>query len=376
MFIRQNVHLAHFQLRNFLASTSRSQSFYPGLRGVWQLNPTTGKSEVAMDLSDMAGGIQISTLAADCGILIAGTFNGEYCMRSLESTNKKYTDGQITTNTSGITNHLQIHMARRSSGPLAAFASNDQGFRILDITTEKFINETMYNFPLNCSALSPDRRLRVMVGDHFDALITNADSGEILERLSGHRDFGFACDWADDGWTVATGFQDKGVKIWDARRWCNASGVSTPLCTIRSKMAGVRSLKFSSLGSGKRVLVAAEEADYVNIIDAQTFRSKQAFDLFGELGGVAFANDGQDLQILCCDRTRGGIVQLERCHLAAEMVSEPGGDIPYPPGHWIRRRLGFDWRDTPAEVLDHPSSTGTMTRRRRIGGHLEDMEPF
>ncbi|OHW95663.1 WD domain-containing protein [Colletotrichum incanum] len=368
MDIRQNVHLAHFQLRNILACAGRSHAFYPGQGAVHQINPISGESEVAMDLNDIIG-VQISTLDASCGVLIAGTFNGEYCMRNIYSQDKKYTEGQITNHISGITNHLQIHQSRNSSAPLAAFASNDQGFRIMDVATEKFVLDTQYGCPINCSALSADRRLRVMVGDNYNVLIASADTGEILQELGGHRDFGFACDWSDNGWTVATGFQDMSVKLWDARMWTNSDGTSKPLTTIRSEMAGVRSLRFSPTGSGPQVLVAAEEADYVNIIDIQTLAHKQTFDIFGEIGGVEFTNDGQDLNILCMDRTRGGLVQLERCDVGY------GADFEYahqaaPLDPW--------WRSSQSGILADTEMPGPkMTaQRERSTTCFDDLEPF
>ncbi|KAH8736750.1 hypothetical protein BGZ61DRAFT_524990 [Ilyonectria robusta] len=315
LHVRPDVYLAHFQLRSVLACPSRSQAFYPGTRGINCINPISRKTELALDLSGISGlGSIISTLDAKHGVLMAGMFNGEYCLRNLESDDRRhFVDGQITGNPGGITNHLQIHLPRRSSRPVAALASNDHGFRVMDLSTETFLMDTVYPFPLNCTAISPDGRLRVMVGDHCNVIISNAETGQIQKELTGHRDFGFSCDWSDDGWTVATGFQDKGVKIWDARRWCSTSGEGRPLCTIRSEMAGVRNLRFSPGGSGQRVLVAAEEADYINIIDAQTFRTKQTVDIFGEIGGVAFTNDGQNLSVLCSDHHRGGLLQLERC---------------------------------------------------------------
>ena len=378
MDIRQNVHLAHFQLRSVLSCPRRSKAFYPGVKAVYELNPVTGRSEVAMNLSDIPG-VQVSTLGADCGVLIAGTFNGEYCLRAIDSTSKAYTEGQVTSHSNGITNHLQIHESRRSANPLVAFASNDHGFRVMDIETEKFISDVMYDFPMNCSALSPDRRLRVMVGDHFNVLITDADSGEILQELTGHRDFGFACDWADDGWTVATGFQDKGIKIWDARRWTNSSGNGTPLCTIRTEMAGARSMRFSPLGSGRRVLAAAEEADIVNLIDAQTLDRKQKIDIFGEIGGVDFTNDGQNLNILCCDRDRGGLLQLERCNFGADVVWDSEEERVRTKLRCRQRgmeRRGQDWRPTLEKVMDEPRSLGTEAQRRLRSAFYEDMQPF
>ncbi|OLN81004.1 putative WD repeat-containing protein C2A9.03 [Colletotrichum chlorophyti] len=368
MDIRQNVHLAHFQLRNILACAGRGHAFYPGQRAVHQMNPVSGDSEIAMDLNDMIG-VQISTLDANCGILIAGTFNGEYCMRNIYSEDKKYTEGQITSHISGITNHLQIHESRNSSSPLAAFASNDQGFRIMDVATEKFVLDMQYDCPINCSALSADRRLRVMVGDSYNVLIANADTGEILQELGGHRDFGFACDWSDNGWHVATGFQDKSVKVWDARKWTNSDGTSAPLATIRSEMAGVRSLRFSPTGTGPRVLVAAEEADFVNIIDVETLAHKQTFDIFGEIGGVEFTNDGQDLNILCMDRTRGGLVQLERCDVSYSAGFELAYQATPTDAWWKPSRNAISY----AEMSRWPEVSAEQETKTAL---FDNLEPF
>lgn len=107
------------------------------------------------------------------------------------------------------------------------------------------------------------------------------------------------------------------VKIWDARKWTNSSGVAQPVTTIAAEVAGVRKLKFSPLGSGKRVLLAAEPADIISVIDAQTFTSKQTLSFFGEIGGVDFTNDGQNVFVAICDNMRGGIMEFERCDSAS-----------------------------------------------------------
>jgi WD40 repeat protein len=163
------------------------------------------------------------------------------------------------------------------------------------------------------------------VGDYSSSLLIDSTTGEVLRQMSGHRDYGFACDWSDDGRTVATGFQDKRIMVWDARRWCDSRGVDTPLQVIRTNMGSPRSLRFSPLGSGRNVLAAAEDADFVHVIDGQLYRSKQTFDMFGEIGGISFANDGQNLNVLCADRDRGGLVQFERCGHGPEPMLENKG---------------------------------------------------
>lgn len=381
MDIRHNIVLSHFQLRNILARTSRTRAFYPGLDAVYQFNPVSGENRAVMRLSGTPGSL-VSTMAADHGVLIAGLFNGEYMLRHLDSEEPESTachDGVITSHISGITNHVQVHQSRVSATPLAAFSSNDMYFRVLDIATETWLSSERYPFPLNCSALSPDRRLRVMVGDDKNVLITAAESTlsrgrpEVLHTLAGHRDFGFACDWADDGWTVATGFQDKSVKVWDARRWTDGSGAPRPVCTLRAEMAGVRGLRFSPVGSGKRVLIAAEEADYVSVIDAQSFRSKQTLDLFGEIGGVAFSDGGRDLTVLCCDHTRGGLLQLERCGEGREAAWDEDDGLRNRRDRRWQRGTTYDWRRSV--VTEERRIKETRSRRRRKGA-LNEVDPF
>ncbi|KAI0898253.1 YVTN repeat-like/Quino protein amine dehydrogenase [Annulohypoxylon nitens] len=371
MDIRRDVRLLHFQLRNILGVASRTRVFYPSFTTIKEHDPTTGRDKTAMRFENQTGAC-ISTLTANEDILIAGGFYGTYQYRNLNSTmNLDAYEGQLTNHNSGITNHVQLHSSRHSSTPLAAFASNDFGFRVVDLSTNKITSEIMYDFAMNCSALSPDMRLRVIVGDHENVIITDAESGEVLQDLEGHKDFGFACDWAPDGWTVATGNQDKTIRIWDARKWKNSKGEAESIAVVRSEMAGARCLRFSPLGSGKRILVAAEEADFVNLIDAQTFRTRQTMDIFGELGGVDFANGGHDLIALSCDLSRGGVMRLERCDDGAEDTfgyadrSRSEG----LPWWWTP---GYDWMLSPEQTVATPRSQETLTQKRRRAAMSEN----
>ncbi|KAI2629049.1 WD40-repeat-containing domain protein [Xylaria nigripes] len=370
MDLRNDVRLLHFQLRNILACASRTAVYYPCTSSfIRELDPTTGQDKIAMKFR-ASNDASITTLTAGEGFLVAGGFSGSYRYRrtDTEDTSRCY-DGNLTDHPSGISNHVQVCSSRRSSIPLAAFASNDYGFRVVDLARNQIISDKMYDYALNCTAISPDKRLRVMVGDRREVMIADAETGECLQRLEGHRDFGFACDWAPDGWTVATGNQDKSIRIWDARKWKNSKGESTSVAVMRAEMAGVRILRFSPLGSGKRLLLATEEADMINIIDAQTFNSKQTIDIFGELAGVSFASAGQEVLALSSDPVRGGVLCLERCDSGAEDTfnyKEPR----YSQEWW--RSPGYDWLPTPQEVVDHPGSQITLTQKRRQAAMAED----
>ncbi|TVY52161.1 putative WD repeat-containing protein [Lachnellula cervina] len=377
------VHLTHFQLRNLMSCVSRDTIFYTSKSKILQWNPSSGTKapeSVVMNLESpnvqpfhaaaFQGGTQISTLAAGHDILIAGGFCGEYALVNLRShKDTKHTEGLLTDEMNSITNHVQIHLSRSSSLPVAAFSSNDMGFRILDVNTNQFIAEHKYDHAINCSAISPDQRLRVLVGDTRQVMICNSETGEVLQSLDGHRDYGFACDWADDGWTVATGNQDMQIKIWDARKWTSSSGAAQAVATISAEMGGARKLQFSPVGSGKRVLVAAEPADFVSVIDAQTFTSKQTLSFFGEIGGVDFTNDGQDLIVANCDSMRGGIMQYERCDFAGDGLHGLEA-LREKSDRYRRKSTGFDWMSDDEDLVNHPKSRGTVTHRRRKAAEL------
>lgn len=392
MKMRKAPYLAHFQLRNLLAAPSKSRVFYADRRSiVRQYNFATNKTEVALRYPSELY-IQISTIAAGHGALVSGGFNGEYCTVNIDS---EYSDdgsgassslsdkksGTLTNLGSGISNHIQIHSARRSGGPLAAFASNDSHVRVMDLGTQEIVSDDHFQFAVNCTAVSPDKRLRVVVGDSSEAYIVTAErernmmdvdgassAPHVVQKLGGHADYGFACAWADDGYTIATGNQDRAIKIWDARKTSTASGIWTPVVTLRTTMAGARSLHFSPAGSGKRVLVAAEEADILHIIDAQTFDKRQEFDVFGELAGLGFSESGQDLFALCTDPLRGGLLHFERKGFLSAAATFDETPIQGMPGY-----SDFDWPDMHGRSYRQRSRG---TRRRLRAAAVSSMSPF
>jgi WD40 repeat protein len=253
----------------------------------------------------------ITTIASSDNVLIAGAFDGEYAITDLTSTYQtpcvfgRTADVSRETR-SRIVNHLHLFEGRTTYHPQAVLCSNDYHLRVLDCATNQFTRSFLYPAAVNCSATSPNGRMRVVVGDFQETLITNAETGQPFETLHSHADDAFACAWADDGIHVATAAQDSTIVVWDARNWAK------PITTLTSQLGVTRSLRFSPIGSGPRVLIAAEADDYINVINAQTFETKQVFDFFGPIGGVTFTPDGQSLFIANGERTFGGIIELER----------------------------------------------------------------
>ncbi|KAH7076458.1 WD40-repeat-containing domain protein [Paraphoma chrysanthemicola] len=302
----------HFQLRNVLTATSRNDIYYAAGHRVFRTDAEGSSSDVMIDLSKrLTPDGSITTIASTDSVLIAGAFDGEYAITNLTSeygtpcTFGRTSDFSADTK-SRIVNHMHLYESRTTYHPQAVLCSNDHRLRVLDCATDKFVRSFTYSAAVNCAATSPNGRMRVVVGDFQETLITNAETGQPFETLNSHTDDAFACAWADDGIHVATAAQDSTIVVWDARYW------ERPLTVLTSELSIPRSLRFSPVGSGPRVLVAAEADDYINIINAQTFESKQVFDFFGPIGGTTFTPDGQSLLIANGERRFGGIIELDR----------------------------------------------------------------
>lgn len=362
-------YIPHFQLRNLLATTSRNDVYYAALHKVMRTDASGSPATTIMDLSKQTTDgqrFQVTTLAAKDDVLIAGGFEGEYALTSLSSTyGTSPTLGRIRDRSpdskSHITNHIHLFENRHSYTPQAVLCSNDYRLRILDVGTNAFTHSFLYPTAVNCSATSPDGRMRVVVGDFQETLITNADTGQPLESLNSHTDDVFACAWADDGVHVATAAQDSTIVVWDARYW------GKPLTVIYSQVSIPRVLRFSPVGGGPRVLVAAEADDYISIINAQTFESRQVFDFFGSTAGVSMTPDGQSLFVANSEKRFAGIMELERAGWG-EKQNGRGEGMWHAGKRWKgqwEKEMVVDWMDDDGLRADRRVVCGWDERERR-----------
>lgn len=343
-----------------LAATSRNDVLYAAGQKVLRTDPEGAPAEAVIDLSKKTAlDGSITTIASLNDVVIAGAFEGEYAIADLSSTvGTSCTFGRTSDfasdSKSKIVNHLHLFESRTTYHPQGVLCSNDHNMRILDCATNIFTHNFQYSAAVNCSATSPNGRMRVVVGDFQETLITNADTGQPFEVLKSHTDDAFACAWADDGIHIATAAQDSTIVVWDARYW------SRPLTVLTSELSVPRALRFSPVGSGPRVLVSAEADDYISIINAQTFESKQVFDFFGPLGGVTFTPDGQSLFIANGERRFGGLIELERTGWAEKTARRGSFDSE-------RDDLVTDWAaDHQLDDFERSHSSAIERQRRGI----------
>jgi WD40 repeat protein len=258
---------------------------------------------------------KVSTLAANEELVVAGGFHGQYVCKRVDGVGESLKDeglseGYVTRDPTGITNHVSI-LGKSSKTPgRVIFASNDFYVREFDVQTSKFLNCDKYQWAVNCSAYNPrNSNMRLLVGDSIMGLVVDAAANKTIATLSGHSDYGFACSWSSDGYTLATGNQDGTCRVFDIRNTSKAVQV------ISSQLFGaIRSLTFDSSG---RFLAFSEPIDYVTILDANAnYEKGQVIELYGDIGGIGFTEGAyggcQYLTIGNCDENFGGIFQYER----------------------------------------------------------------
>lgn len=321
---------SHHQLRHALASVDRDVYYTTPNKVMRASLACPSMEETVLDLTKSKSTwapIRITCLAAtDSAVLIAGGFDGEYAIRNLDSP-APHSEGYVTHETNGVVTHVHSFFDRRCGLPQAAFCVNDRSLRLMDVGTETFTKTFSYGYSLNSAVTSGDGRLRAIVGDSKDALVTNAETGETLVTLQRHDENIFSCDWSPDGRLLATGAEDGKIILWDARKW------SEPLCVAWAALTCPRSLHFTSDSSK---LISAEDRDVVSIFDArdQHQMTKQDLCFLGTIAGVTLINGGDEIVVANGDRSVGGLLSFRRLYDDAVCPADRGSTDAVEKRRW------------------------------------------
>eukprot|EP00166_Cyanidium_caldarium_P003575 ctg_3474.g591 len=256
--------------------------------------------------------VQVSTMATDGYVAVAGGFFGEIVGVDCRSERVLF-DVRVTPDlNNAITNSIELFGGRGgcatgTSGPARymATANNDCRVRIYDLerlaldaataTEPPGVSSTVtstpsrsasapaplsslvFPWPVNHTSVRPSTTsssssfssrtdditastLLAVAGDETDVFLVPCNAPRDMQTLRGHRDYTFATAWHPNGLYLATGNQDCTCRVWDVRR------LDRPLLarTLAARMGAVRSVHFSGDG---RFLCAAEAADFVHLID-------------------------------------------------------------------------------------------------------------
>ncbi|RCV08112.1 hypothetical protein SETIT_1G299900v2 [Setaria italica] len=308
--------ILHYQLRNLVWATSKHDVYF---LSNYSIHHWSALSSVDTELMNVEGHVaptekhpgsllegfskvQVSTFAVKDNLLVAGGFQGEIICKHLHREGISFCC-RTTYDDNAITNAVEIFNA--SSGAVHFIASsNDSGVRDYDMERFQLCKHFQFEWPVNHTSLSPDRKVAIIVGDDPNCLLIDAKSGEILHSMKGHRDYSFASAWSPDGLTFATGNQDKTCRIWDVRK------LSKPVHVLRGNLGAIRSIRFTSDG---RFMSMAEPADFVHVFDVKSdYNRKQELDFFGEISGASFSPDTDALFVGVSDRAYGSLLQFGR----------------------------------------------------------------
>ncbi|KAJ4799512.1 Transducin/WD40 repeat-like superfamily protein [Rhynchospora pubera] len=308
--------ILHFQLRNLVWATSKHDVYLMSHHSVLHWSALTSEKK---ELIDVQGHVapsekhpgsllegfyqtQVSTLAVKDNLLVAGGFQGEIICKFLDREGISYCC-RTTFDENAITNAIEIYNGP-SGGVHFMASNNDSGVRVFDMERFFLCRTFRFDWPVNHTALSPDGKLLVVVGDNPEALLLDSTSGKTIHELKGHVDFSFASAWNPDGFTFATGNQDKTCRVWDTRN------LSKSVTVLRGNLGAIRSVRFTSDG---RYMAMAEPADFVHIFDvASGYNERQEMDFFGEISGISFSPDTEALFIGVWDRSYGSLLQYNR----------------------------------------------------------------
>ena len=259
----------HFQLRHLLSVPSNRGVYFPHLNRIRRWNPTSGKSEVAVDFHE-AILPRISTCLALENNVFVGGIGGELMMVPIGQTKARY-----FCLVSQDTDNIVTHISPVPNAPSVIVSSNDSIVRRYSMEGLKLEQSFRMDWSVNAASVNPASDLVCVVGDHTEAIILDMKSGKEVHRLQGHMDNSFACAWSPDGRWLATGNQDHTVRIYDCRYLRSA------FSELFGEMAAVRCLKFSSDSS---CLAMMEADDFVHLYDVKSdYSSRQTIDFFGTI---------------------------------------------------------------------------------------------
>ncbi len=134
-------------------------------------------------------------------------------------------------------------------------------------------------------AYSPDGT-RLVVASSIGIWIYDAQTGEVLDLLTGHTDWVYSVSFSPDGETLVSGSLDDTIRLWDAN-------TGRHIRTLRGHTASVYSVSFSPDG---QTLASGSSDDTIRLWDANTGRHIRTLrGHTASVYSVSFSPDGQTL---------------------------------------------------------------------------------
>eukprot|EP01135_Chromosphaera_perkinsii_P004632 Nk52_evm25s292 gene=Nk52_evmTU25s292 len=322
--------IVHFQLRHLLWCSSSDSVYWTSKGKVHCWHPLVHCDEVVTNTrvigSSGRGGFEITSMCANETFLALGGFYGDiYVQRSTDCVRKAAQGYESLFRRekadNGIINYVELVSNSQHTSLFAASNNN----KILQYSIAESYNEEensslslqkgpeyQMNYAVNCLSINREKKLICVCGDSKDSVVMDMKTGAEIFKLKGHRDYAFACAWSPNGNEVATGNQDKTLRVYDIRfiKPNNIDKNDGCIAILGAQMGAVRSVRYSRDG---KYLAFAEPADFVHIFKTDAgYTECQTIDFFSEISGFDFSPDTQSLYIGLSDTLFGGILHYRR----------------------------------------------------------------
>jgi hypothetical protein len=214
--------------------------------------------------------------------------------------------------------------------------------------SHRFSSNLRHNDAINSVAFSPDGKRLATGSNDRTVKLWDAATGQETLTLKGHSDAVWSVAFSPDGKRLATGSRDCTVKLWDA-------GAGQELLTLKGHSDAVGSVAFSP--DGKRLATGSKDRT-VKLWDAAT--GQETLTLKGHsdaVWSVAFSPDGKRL-------APGARIARSSCGTPppARRHSHSRG-IRTLSGRWPSRPTGSGWRPG-ARIARSSCGTPAPARRR------------
>lgn len=291
--------IQHWQLRDLVSCTEddagRQQLFTVCGRRTYRFDVQAEQSAVVQELM-----FSPSSMTLGDGFIAAGGTSSQLDVHSLDGlfSFKGSVNGSVNN---------AMHIAKDQTGKAQLFCcNNDRTIKTFSLPAMERGPQIPTETPINYTALSPDARTLVAVGDQpYLYFFRAAPAGWVpADKWRAGRDAGMCCAWSPhSGELLAAVFQDGLAGLWDAR-----SG--DVVASMRTSMAA-RCVKFSP--GSVHLLAIAEHQGATHMVDLRNLSAVQTIspDPLGHqhnISGLAFSPGGQQLYI---GLEEGGIARLD-----------------------------------------------------------------
>lgn len=288
----QRISIQHWQLRDLVSCLKNENDVYcVNQYSVLQYNTQTLQSTSVLKYLTYSP----TSMCLNHGYLAVGGQRAQLTVRHLS------TNWSVYTSVGGsINNAISIYKSTNGDKRLLV-SNNDETIKVYSLPDFQKLKTLEFPTAVNHTAISPDGKSMVAVGDTNQIFLYDLKNDEFLLKkvLYGSDDAGFSCSWNKTSDKFAVASQDGYVNVWDVRSSKKLASLYTKQSS--SSLGAARCVKFSPSGS-LDLLIYSEHVSYFNIVDARTFNQRQTIraappHIDQNISGITFSPSSQKIYV-------------------------------------------------------------------------------